>query len=205
MEVYAEDNPGWADVAAFVAEDLVQRLQELSAMSPAMRNLRRYGGLGVLAVLGLIYAGLFVYNDLTVDKSIESKDGLLQRAAAFDKARNHDSLMGGRGGFIKTIILMPWEPDQSELEAASDFAGLALEGLDRLTKEGITCNTQGLLVAGEYLDESQLVFVDGISEYVQAPGTKWEEPPVMTLLPVMAERYACPPGAPPPAAPAAAP
>lgn len=198
LEVYAEDNPGWADIASFVAEDLIGRLQELSAMKPAMRMAKRYGGLAVLAVLGLIYVGLFLYNDLAVDKPLETKAGILQRAAAYDKARNHDSLMGGRGGLIKTVVLMPWEPDEAELNAASEFAGLTFEGLQALTDEGIACNTQSLLVEGEYLAENQLEFVDQISEYVQAAGTKWEEPPVMTLLPAMVQGFACPAGAAPP-------
>ncbi|WP_299196241.1 hypothetical protein [uncultured Erythrobacter sp.] len=201
----AEEEPDLASVCEFVAEDLIEKLQEESGKSPALRAVKRYGGPAILGVLGLIYAGLFFYNDVTIDQPIETKEGLLQHAAAYDKARTFESLMGTRtrrGGAIKGLLFWPFEPDDAEFEAAGNFAGLSLDGLQALTEQGVTCNTQYLLTGGEYLSEAQMTFADEVSEYLQAESTVWEEQAFMTPLPMMVENFGCPvdPASPTPAA-----
>ena len=195
LAAIAEESPNYAGVCEFVAEDLIEKLQEEAQKSPTLRIIKRYAGVAILGILGIIYAGLFVYNSLTIDQPIDTKEGLLQHAAAFDKAHTHSEMMGTRarrGGFLKGLLFWPWEPNEQELEAAGNFAGLSLDSLQALTDQGITCNTQFLLSPGEFLDESQTKFVEEVSEFVQAEQTVWQDAPIMTPVPFMVERYGCP-------------
>lgn len=190
----AEENEGFDDLCTFVANDLIEKLQEESQKSGAWRATKRYAAPAFLGTLAIAYFAMFFINDLTIDQPMDNKDGLIQRAAAFDKASTYDDWMSTRtrrGGAIKGLLLWPWEPDDEELNAANEFAGLTLEGLQLLTDQGAACNTQTVLLQGEYLNEVQLDFVESVSELVQADATVWEEPAVMTLLPFMAEKYPC--------------
>jgi hypothetical protein len=192
----AAESPGYEDLCHFVAEDLIERLEDQSRKPALMRTVVRYAGAGVLAALAAAYLGAFWWNDLTVEQPIETKAGLIQQAAAFEKARTYsdwaDSADGvRRGGAIAGLVLWPLQPDDAEQKAAEDFAGLSLNGLQTLTAEGVTCNTEALLAPGEFLTEPQLGFVDEVAAHLQAKDTAWQDPPIMTLLPLMVERHAC--------------
>ncbi|MDY7098570.1 MAG: hypothetical protein SXU28_10580 [Pseudomonadota bacterium] len=192
--IAAESGEGYEELCAFVAEDLIEKLEEESAKSPLRRTVVRYGGMGVLAVLVVGYLFMFWYNDLTVDQPIETKEGLIQHAAAFDKASTYNdwnSTSTRRGGAIKGLLLWPWEPDDQEFEAAGNFAGVTLNGLEMLSQQGAACPGRALLVPGEYLSELQTEFVEEVSDAIQADGVVWEEEPIMTLLPIMAEKHPC--------------
>lgn len=189
----AADNPAWGPTSAFVAEDLIEHLTKEARKSPLQRKVVRYflPALLVAAVIG--YFGLWFYNDLSVDQPIETREGIEQRVAAYEKARRYDDWAGAqvrRGGWLKSILLKPFEPDDQEMEAATDFIGLSLNGLAALTEGGMACGAEGLLQADE-LNEAHLELVDDVAEKIRAKGVEWQEPPVMTVLPILQARFPC--------------
>ncbi|MGB3469227.1 MAG: hypothetical protein WBA51_00210 [Erythrobacter sp.] len=190
----AEENEAIEGLCTFVAEDLIEKLEEESAKSGTLRMVKRYAGPAILGALGIAYAAIFFINDLTVDEPFESKGGLVQHAAAYEKFRTHDDWMSTRarrGGAIKGLLLWPWEPDDEEMQAAEVFAGNSLSLLATLTENGGTCSTQGLLSNGEFLSEQQMGFVDDVAEFVLDEGTEWQDPPVMTPAAYMLGRFGC--------------
>lgn len=181
---------GWADTISGVKDDLAARLESDSSKSLLRRRLKYFAFPITIALLVTAYVGTWWYNNLTIDKPIETRDGLTQRAQAFDKAQFYDELAGGRGGFIKRAIISAVQPDDEEIKAAQDFMGLTLEGYLKLEGEGFAC---GLSTPeeGENLSAEHLALVDTVSQYVQAPDTKWEPSPPMTLLTKIADTYPC--------------
>lgn len=192
QQCHEED--GWPeDLCSFIADDLIDKLTEESSKSPLRRTAVRYGGAAVLAILVLGWGGMFLYKDIDLDQPIETQEGLAQHAAAYMKARDYDDMMSTRtrrGGAIKGILLKPWEPDEQELEAANGFVSLVFDGLALLTQQGVACNTEYTLMSEE-ISESDFAMLDRVAETLQSDNVVWEDPAVMTVLPLLQESYPC--------------
>ena len=156
------------------------------------RSWVRYGG-GILALLVAGYFGIWWYKDLAIDQSIETREGLVQRAAAYQKSRDYDAIAGAgspHGGSIGAILRRPWKPDQEERNGANEFAALTIDGLAYLDEQGLACGVDHLLGAEEP-GEAQLAFLDRVAEKVTFGTLAWQDPPIATLLSAMAEDYPC--------------
>lgn len=188
-----QSNPGWDTAVENVREQIIERIRQESRKSLFSRR-SRYYAVPIFACLTITaYFGVWLYNDLDVDKPFETKEGLLQRAKAFDKMRNFDEWNSShvqRGAFLKPILLAPIEPDEAELRAAGEFAGATLEGYAVLEREGYAC---GLRHGGEgsSLSDSEMSLIDKVSTFVQASAVKWQDPAVITLLAPIANAYPC--------------
>lgn len=141
----------------------------------------------------IIYFGIRFASEVNVSATLESKLGLQQRAAAAEKVIQYDDWMGTRvrrGGWIKGILLWPIEPSDVEANAAGEFVSVALEGYNILTQQNEIC---GNLINGygNQLSDEQIKFVDEIAVTIQEPNLSWQEPPVMTVLHAIKEKFPC--------------
>ncbi|MBN1783802.1 MAG: hypothetical protein JW812_02430 [Alphaproteobacteria bacterium] len=127
-----------------ILQDFVlKRLAKEAKKSPFRRKIERYfwkGFLVVLAVFALIFRQ---YNLITVDAPLETKEGIMQRAAAYDKFSTYNSLVAGsRNGFAKMILFWPIEPTKEEVNYASEFIFSAGAIYNRLKKAETICDAE---------------------------------------------------------------
>jgi hypothetical protein len=187
---WAASETEWSETIRRVKDDLLVQI-EVDSQKSNLRRWVKYYSLPIIIALGVTaYLGTWWYNDITIDQPLETRDGLVQRAQAYEKARQFDEWMSGRGGLIKRVILSAVEPDEAELQAAQEFLGVVLQGHAKLEAERTAC---GLAVPVQASDVSDphLKLADLVSEQLQDKSTVWVTPPVMTILPVIAQTYPC--------------
>ena len=191
LQSWASSEPEWADTILQVMEDLLAQIDADSRKSGLRRWVRYYALPIGVALAVTAYLGTWWYNHLTIDRPLESREGLIQRAEAYDKTRQYDDLMGGRGGLIKRAILSAVEPDEDELRATQEFFDVVLQGHAMLEQQGKVCGLPIIEGSGDTA-EQRLALVDLVSAQLQDPKTRWETPPVMTVLPIIAQTRPCP-------------
>jgi hypothetical protein len=174
-----------------VHDDLIARIEQQRSKNPLLKRIVRFGG-PILAAAGLAaYFGTWFYNDLTIDAPLETKPGLIQRAEAYDKLVTYEGARTGRGGLLRDMLFAPLEPDEQELAAAQEFAGLVMAGYDRLLSERRACG-QTVAQDGQPLSKSELDLISAVSAYLRDEQTAWQEPPVQTVLIPISKARPCP-------------
>jgi hypothetical protein len=177
----------------FVRDELFARIDREAGKRPWVRSMWRWSPTALGVLLACIYFGVRLASGVTIDQPETSKQGLIQRAAAFEKAATYNEWINTdtrRGGWLKGLLLWPIEPSEAEIKGAREFASLALEGYDVLSERGEICGT---LAAGpsDQLSAEQIAFTSDIAEHIQRDGTAWQAPPVMTILQPIRTKYPC--------------
>jgi hypothetical protein len=183
----------WQPAIQYTKSKLIPFLQKEAQKSPLNRNISKWSPAVLVVTVALVYFGIRFTSGVELSAILESKIGLQQRAAAAEKVIQYDDYMGARvrrGGWMKGILFWPIEPSDIEVKAAGEFVAVALEGYDVLTKKNEIC---GNLIGGygDKLSDEQIKFVDEIAKKVQEPNLSWQEPPVMTILQPIKEKFPC--------------
>lgn len=189
----ASADASWQPAIQYTREHLIPFLTKEARKSPLTRDVIKWSPIASAVVLVIIYFGIRFASEVNVSATLESKLGLQQRAAAAEKVIQYDDWMGTRvrrGGWIKGILLWPIEPSDVEANAAGEFVSVALEGYNILTQQNEIC---GILINGygNQLSDEQIKFVDEIAVTIQEPNLSWQEPPVMTVLHAIKEKFPC--------------
>lgn len=189
----ASADASWQPAIQYTRENLIPFLTKEARKSPLTRGIIKWSPVAFAATVAIVYFGIRFTSGVDVSATLESKIGLQQRAAAAEKVIQYDDWMGTRvrrGGWIKGILFWPIEPSDVEVKAAGEFVSVALEGYDVLTKQSEICGnlTGGY---GDQLSEEQIKFVDEIAEKIQETNLSWQEPPVMTILQPIKEKFPC--------------
>jgi hypothetical protein len=185
--------PGWESVFVFVQQELFERINKESKKSPLRRKIVKWTPAALAVVVAVMYFGVRFTSGIDVTQPLESKAGLVQRAAATEKVVSYDDFMGTqvrRGGFLKGILFWPIEPTQPEVTAASEFVSVTLEGYEVLQKQQEICGTL-MAGVGNQLSQEQIEFVGEMAEQVQRPDLEWQTPPVMTILKPIKAKFPC--------------
>lgn len=160
---------------------LLERIARESRRSPRLRTIIRWtpAAIGVVAVIA--YFSVRQFSLLDIDAPAQSREGMVQRAAAFEKVRNHTPRSGySLRGAALNILMWPIEPTEEEIAAAREFFSMNEETFARLSRQGQICLDPGLHSGG--LDPRQLIeLVRQAAAYVREPGAQWAEPPIATL------------------------
>ena len=183
----------WADAISYLRDNLLPILKKEARKPPLLRKAAKWLPVALGVIAAVAYFGIKLTGGVDVSAPIESKLGLQQRAEAVEKLVRYDNLMGTnvrRGGWFKGILFWPIEPSDIEIKAAGEFVAVTLEGYKVLTEENKIC---GNLVngTGDQLSDGQINFVDEIAEKIQDNNLSWQEPPVMTILQPIKEKFPC--------------
>ena len=97
----------------------------------------------------MVSFGVRQFSLLDLDAPARSREGLVQRAAAFEKARNYDPPSGFslRAG-AANILMWPIEPTEEEIAAAREFFSMNEATVASLSREGRICLDPALHPAG---------------------------------------------------------
>ena len=191
--IQAGADASWHPAIQYTRENLLPFLTKEADRSPVVRDIIKWTPTALGIVVAIAYFGIRLTSNVDVTAPIETKLGIQQRAAAAEKVIRYDDLMGThvrRGGWLKGIMLWPIEPDEAEIKGAGDFVSLALEGYDALTQKQEICGT---LVAGDgdKLSKDQISFIDDVAEHMRRDDTKWDAPPVLTVLQPIKAKFPC--------------
>lgn len=189
----AAADESWNDAIQYTRDNLMPYLKKEARKPPLLRTAIKRLPLALGVIAAIIYFGIKLTSGIDVSGPIDSKLGIQQRADAAEKVIQYDDWMGThvrRGGWLKGILLWPIEPSEAEIKAASEFVSLALDGYDVLTQRSEICGTL-TGGAGGKISDGQIKFVDEISEEIQSGNLNWQEPPVMTVLQPIKEKFPC--------------
>jgi hypothetical protein len=181
-----------------VRYDIVNRIEEeagpTKGQQATLTRLVGIGGVVLTVVLVAGYFGLRQYNAVTVTDPIETRAGIEQRAAALAKVIRYGDWGGGsdsgrRGGFIKGILIWPFEPTPGETEAAREFAGLIFAGATQLGEAKQACNLP--ITQSEIVSDAEMELLRKVTTHLRNKSTTWGNPPAMTILDPIKASHPC--------------
>lgn len=127
-EIAGHSNEHWQPVYDEVRTDLLAQIARDGGKKAWQRALRYYAPAIVGVVLVTIYFGVRLYSALPVDKPLDSREGMIQRAAVIEKMARYDDWAsgrsGGRGEAFKDLLLWPIEPNSEETRAGNQLIAL---------------------------------------------------------------------------------
>ena len=187
-----EAQPEWSSTFEFIQEEIVARIHSESSKSPLVRNIFRWGPLGLGAAALIAYFIVRMVSAIEIDQPIESRAGIEQRAAAFHKAARYDDWMSGvtRRRWVMELLLWPIQPTDEEIKGSQELVGLTAEGFAALTANRIICGGPAEGTENQ-MSDAQIELVGKVADYVREPKTQWLDPPVMTVLEPLKASYPC--------------
>ena len=176
----SDEPPLWGAVVE-TQTYVLERIARESRKSPRLRTIVRWTPVAIGIVAAMAYFGLRQYNLLEVDAPARSREGIVQRAAAFEKVRNHDP----QGGYspravVRAIMMWPFEPTEEEIAAAREFFQMNEATFARLGGRGEICLDPARHPAG-MTPPQQIELVHQVADYLREQGVQWAEPPIETL------------------------
>ena len=172
-------DPSWNPAFDYTQENLLPYLTKEAGKSPRMRKAWKVAPFVAAALAAVVYFGIAIFSGTPVTEGIDTRKGLQQRAAAFEKVVRYDEFMGThirKGGWLKGILFWPIEPDPYEIKGAAEFAGLAVEGQPYAKGCGSVADN------GNTLSKEQISMVSDVADYIQREDVRWEEPPLLTVV-----------------------
>lgn len=174
-----ECDPSWYPAVDYTRDNLLFYVDKEADKDPRVRKAIKAAPFVAGALAVIIYLGVRLFSGTPVTASMETRDGILQRAAATEKVIRYDDWMGTRvrrGGWLKGILFWPIEPTEAEIEGAAEFVGLVFEGQQHVKGCGSVTGY------GDSLSDQQIKMVSDVAGYVQRDDVKWENPAVLTIL-----------------------
>ena len=191
--IEASADVSWLPAIQYMRDNLLPFLTKEANRSPLVRDIIKWTPAALGIVAAIAYFSIRVTSGVDITDPIDSKIGLVQRAAAAEKVIRYDEWMGThvrRGGWLKGIMLWPIEPNEAEIKGAGEFVSAALDGYDVLAQRGQICGT---LIGGydNKLSKEQISFTDDIAEGIQRNDIQWQTPPVLTILEPIKAKFPC--------------
>lgn len=181
-EIKTTCDPSWAAAVQYTSDKLLPKLQKESSRDPRTRTAIKaapwvLGGLAVIA-----YFGVRFWAATPITHSLETKDGIQERAAALVKLIRYDDGMQThvrKGGWLKGILLWPIEPTEEEIKGAAELAGLEFEA-QKIASTQFGC--QIVYRSQGTPSKDELKYLKETAEYLRNPTVKWDEKPVFTAI-----------------------
>lgn len=186
-------NASWFPALEYTRENLIPYLAKESKKSPGYRKALKMMPWALGAACVVVYFGFRIFSAVDVSAPLDSKEGMIQRAAAMEKVVRYDDFMHTKvrkGGWLKSMIFWPIEPTDAEMTGASEFAGLSIEALDILRNDGQICGGPAIRQS-ETLSEEEVKFVGETAEFVTSDRMKWSGEPVLDISVPIRTFYPC--------------
>jgi hypothetical protein len=187
--IRADTPDHFAGVVDYVEDELFNRIEAEGRKSPLHRRVIRWTPVAVGAIIVAFYFGMRLYAALPIDRPIDAREGIEQRAAAFKKVMRHQEWTDTRRHrLVAELLAWPISPTETESKGAAEFAGLVLGGRSALAQSKAIC---GAPDANAPIDDADIRMVDGVADYIRQPNVKWLTPPAFTLLRPIQDNYPC--------------
>lgn len=192
-QVAGHSSEHWAPVYDEVRADLLAQIARDGGKKGWQRALRHYAPAIVGAILAAVYFGVRLYSALPIDKPLDSREGMIQRAAVIEKMARYDNwASGGTGRYqlIKDVLLWPIEPNADELHAGNELIVLIGGRYAMLAQAKQACL---LLVPQEsgLPGDQREEMVRKAAAYLRGPGVSWVQPIANTLDAPIKASYPC--------------
>lgn len=164
----------------YVEANVMPAIRKEAGKDPRMRRALRALPLIAIPVVMVIYFGIALLSGTPVTDSIQTRQGIIQRAAAAKKVIRYDEWAGvhmHRNGWVKPILLWPIQPDPYEVKGAGEFVGLVLEGQQYAKGCGLV-----LGIGGDTLSSAQVKLVGDVADVIRSNDLQWSKPPVVTVV-----------------------
>ena len=181
-------DPSWHPALDYTQENLLPYVEKEARKSPSMRKVQRAAPYVAAAIALVTYFGVALFSGTPVTDPIETRAGIVQRAAAAEKVIRYDNWMGTkvrRGGWIKGLLLWPIEPDAYEIKGAGEFVSLVFEG----QQYAKGCGTVG--GNGDTLTDEQINMVGRVADIIQSDDLQWRDPALTTVIPALESVRPC--------------
>jgi hypothetical protein len=191
-EIVEVSSEHWHPVYEEVRGDLLADIERESGKASWQRTLRYWLPFLLASLVAITYGGARLYSATPVSASVETREGLQQRAYALDKVLRYDdwaSVENRRGGWFKAILLWPIEPTKAEIDGASELGGVIFEGARRLQELREACNVP--VPSGQAIGADEIVLLQRVTAHLRAEQVRWQNPPVMTVLDPIRSAYRC--------------
>lgn len=193
-QIAGHSNAHWLPVYDEVRADLLAQIARDGGKKGWQRALRYYAPAIVGAILAAIYFGVRLYSALPVDKPLDSREGLIQRAAVIEKMARYDDWTsgrsGGRGEAIRDLLLWPIEPNGDEVKAGDQLIALIGSRYLILTQAKQACV---LVVAPDsgLPGDQRVEMFRKVAAYLRGPGAVWAQPLANTVDTPIKTAYPC--------------
>ncbi len=162
----AQQDPDWYSCVLALKEDLLARLEFDSRKKPVLRILSYYVAPITVSLAVIAWLGIWWFERVPIDHAVDTQQGIVKRAQAYDKAREFDNLQGGRGGLVKSIIISAWQPAEKEEAAAKEFVSIGMQGYLMLAEQRKACGLTPPLEDTPLADDN-FEFLDRLSNSIQ--------------------------------------
>lgn len=192
-EAMAAERPGTPDHLMWVTDDveadLAAQIEKQGGRKPWLRTLIHRGPLILVALAAIGFVGLRFYLLLPLDAKPDTRDWLQQRAAATQKAIRYGEFTDvRRNRLVAELLGWPTQPTDEEARATSEFVGLVLEARAVLAKDRLIC---GVPEPSQDLTQVDIALAGSVAKAIRAPDVRWANPPMMTIIPLVARAYPC--------------
>ena len=175
-----ECDASWHPAIDYVEVKIMPAIKKEASKDPRIRKALRTSPIIAIPVVIVIYFGIALFSGTPVSDPIDTRQGIVQRAAAARKVIRYDEWAGvhvRRNGWVLPILLWPIEPDPYEVNGAGEFVGLVLEG----QKYANGCGSI-LGIEGNTLSSAQIKLVGDVADVIQSKDLQWSKPPVVTVV-----------------------
>lgn len=170
---------------------LLERIARESRKSPRLRTAVRLIPLALIAVALVVYFSVRFLSLIELGAPIGSREGLRQRAAAYEKMYNYEPASGFTPRQIaKNILLWPVEPTEEEIVAGRELFALSAETFGSLAERGEICLDPVRYAAG-VAPEEQVRLVHEVALYLQDDASQWAAPPAATIAIPIKRAFPC--------------
>lgn len=187
-EIRQKADASWHPAIEYVEDKFLSRLRKEYAKSPILRRAIKLFPYVAFAVAVVAYFGIRLFSATPITADIESREGLIERAAAAEKVLRYDDYMSTRvrrGGWLKGIFFWPIEPTEQEVDGAVEFVSLVIES------QGYVGRCGAVTGYGNQLTDGQIKMIEEVADYIQSEEALFEDPPVTAVLSGLERASAC--------------
>ncbi|MBS7671614.1 hypothetical protein [Croceicoccus gelatinilyticus] len=158
----------------------VVRLVEAPAEPVALSRkdkLKRGAWIAAGVAVVALYFGAALHYKIDTTQELDTREGIIGRAQAWQKVIGYDDLMGTRvrsGGIFKPILFWPASPNDAEVAYAADYASQALGIADTLDEIGTTCGRPPMGDENRFSD-AELAYLKESSDWILTQSHVWND------------------------------
>lgn len=182
-QLKATCDPSWIPAVDYTANSLLPYLKKEADRDPRLRKAIKVAPWVLAGIVAIAYFSIRFWSAAPIIHSVETKEGIQERAAAIVKLLRYDDWMQThvrKGGWLKGIMFWPIEPNEKEVEGAGEFASVAYKAhLISAERFGCPVIPRGY---GAAPSEEELEYLRQMAEYLRSPNIKWNTSPVATTV-----------------------
>jgi hypothetical protein len=174
--------------------DLLAQIARDGRKKGWQRTLRYYAPAIVGLIIVTAYFGVRLYSALPVDKPLDTREGMIQRAVVIEKMARFDAWayhgIRPTSEAFSELLRWPIKPNEDELKASYQLIALIGERYAILAQAKQACLETNPLGAGNPGDQ-RAEMLGKVAAYLRSPGAAWQKPIANTIDAPIKAAYPC--------------